>query len=95
MLSKHFLGCKNESCTLGKELFAVESTGVSMDMSIQQTFPRIPLHYMSGRSDKNIFIHKSEVSRKVTLNQVSHHRRKTRREDSHSPVKMEQVLGSH
>jgi hypothetical protein len=50
-------------------------------------FPWIPLRYISGRSGKN------QVSRKVTLNQVSHSRRQkpgddnriqTKREDSRS-----------
>jgi hypothetical protein len=38
---------------LGNQFVAVEATSVSMDMSNQQTFPRIPLRYISGRSDKN------------------------------------------
>jgi hypothetical protein len=50
---------------------------VSMDTSKQQTLPRIPLHYVSGRLDKNwdirksvTSIRKSEGSRKVTRNHV-------------------------
>jgi hypothetical protein len=75
--------------TLANQLIAVESTGVSMDTSIYKHFDRIPLRYISGRSDKNLVI------RKVNLNQVSQSRRKTRREDSRSPIRMERVLCSH
>jgi hypothetical protein len=38
--------------TLGKQLVAVESTGVSMDMSKQQISPRIPQRYIYGRPHK-------------------------------------------
>jgi hypothetical protein len=36
-----------------EQLVTVKSTGVSMDTSDQQTFPRIPIRYISGSSDKN------------------------------------------
>jgi hypothetical protein len=38
---------------LGNQIFAAESTGVSMDTSKQQTSPVIPRRYISGRPDKN------------------------------------------
>jgi hypothetical protein len=76
-----------------------------MDMSNQQTFPwiqafnkhfpRILIHYISACSEKNEVIRKAAGSLKVTLNQVSHSRIKTRRQDSCGPARMEQVLGSH
>jgi hypothetical protein len=49
---------------------------VSVDTRIQQTYPRILLYNMSGHAEKNRFIHKLDVSCKVTLNQVSHRRRR-------------------
>jgi hypothetical protein len=82
-----------------------------MDTSNQETFsgirakdryfPRIPLRYISSRSDKNEVIRKSELIRKstgsriVTLSQDNHRRRQARSEDRRSSERMERVLGTH
>jgi hypothetical protein len=41
----------------------VESTGVSKDMSKQQVFRRLPLHYIIGHSDKTAFINQKAVKK--------------------------------
>jgi surfactin synthase thioesterase subunit len=52
-----------------------------MYMSDQQTFPRTPIRYISGRSDT------IQVSRQLKVSLWT--------DDTRSPVRMELVLGSH
>jgi hypothetical protein len=106
VLNKRSLLCESEICRLLERSLLWNQQTCPWIRAGNKHFPRIPLRYISGRSDKNEVIHSSFVnqkgvirkltgSRKVTLNQVSHSRRKTRKEDSRIPVRTEWLLGSH
>jgi hypothetical protein len=75
--------------------------GFCVNKPTNKHIPRLLPDYVRGCADKNTSIHSLSESSFVSCewlvnqNQVSHSRRKTRREDSHSPVRMEWFLGSH
>jgi hypothetical protein len=63
-----------------------------------EIFPRIPIRYIGGRSDKNQVSRsrkETQVCWKRSQKSAENSRRQTRSQDSRSPVRMERVLGSH